>query len=188
MTSVLTRRAPVGLLLIGFTLAVWLRVAVGGVGVAQSARAGLVFAVVLALLSLAVWRPRLRATRRALAAGLLVGGLLCVPVLLTRGFELTPGSGFPRWAVVVAVVALAEEVFLRGALYEAVDSGWGADAAIVVAAVAFAALHVPLYGWHVVPLDLVVGLVLGELRRGTGSVAAPAVAHISADWAAWFLR
>ncbi len=184
----LARRATAPLLLLGFGLAVWLRVAVGGVGVAQSARAGLSFAVVLGLLSVAVARPRLHAHPWAIGAGLLVGALLCVPVLLTRSGELFSGTGFVPWAAVVGVVALAEEVFLRGALYDAVDTGWGPDAAIVVAAVAFAALHVPLYGWHVVPLDLVVGLVLGELRRGTGSVAAPAVAHVSADWAAWFLR
>ncbi len=188
MTDVVTRRAPVGLLLVGFGLALWLRVVVGGVGVAQSARAGLVFALVLTLLSVAVVRPRLQARPRVLGAGLMVGALLCLPVLLTRGFEVAAGTGFTRWAMVVAVVALAEEVFLRGALYDAVEEAWGAESAIVVGAVAFAALHVPLYGWHVVPLDLVVGLVLGELRRGTGSVAAPAVAHISADWAAWFLR
>ena len=66
-------------------------------------------------------------------------------------------------ALVVAVVATAEEVFLRGALYDAVRNALDDRAAIVVGAVAFAALHVPLYGWRVVPLDLAVGLVVGLL-------------------------
>ena len=53
--------------------------------------------------------------------------------------------------------------------------------------VAFALLHVPLYGWHVVPLDLAVGLVFAGLRLATGSAAAPAVAHSVADLATWWL-
>ena len=184
---VATRAAPL-LLLAGFGLAVWLRVVVGGPGVAQSAVAGLVFAGVLAALSVRA-RPAGARGPRVLLAGLAVGALLCVPVLLLRGAApLADQPGFLRWAAVVGVVAVAEEVFLRGVLYEAVEVRWSPAAAIGVGAVAFALLHVPLYGWHVVPLDLVVGLVLGELRRGTGSWVAPAVAHVSADWAAWFLR
>jgi membrane protease YdiL (CAAX protease family) len=90
--------------------------------------------------------------------------------------------------VVVSFVALAEELFLRGTLYDAVRARAGDDAAIGVAAVVFALLHVPLYGWHVVPLDLAVGVLLGELRRVSGTPAAPAVTHVGADLAAWFLR
>jgi len=64
----------------------------------------------------------------------------------------------------------------------------GAVPAIVVGAVCFALLHVPLYGWHVLPLDLAVGLVLGGLRQATGTPAAPAVTHVGADLVGWFLR
>jgi membrane protease YdiL (CAAX protease family) len=53
--------------------------------------------------------------------------------------------------------------------------------------VVFALMHVPLYGWHVVPLDLAVGLALGGLRVATRGVAAPAVAHAVADLATWWL-
>ena len=73
-------------------------------------------------------------------------------------------------------------------MYDAVRDAAGDAAAVLVPAVAFAALHVPLYGWHVVPLDLAVGVLLGELRRSTGTAAAPAVTHVGADLAAWFLR
>ncbi|MCU1587768.1 MAG: hypothetical protein JWN31_1261, partial [Frankiales bacterium] len=38
------------------------------------------------------------------------------------------------------------------------------------------------------PLDLAVGLVLGGLRQQTGTPAAPAVTHVGADFAGWFLR
>jgi hypothetical protein len=48
-------------------------------------------------------------------------------------------------------------------------------------------MHVPLYGWHVVPLDLGVGLWLAGLRLATGGIAAPAIAHTIADLATWWL-
>jgi hypothetical protein len=79
-------------------------------------------------------------------------------------------------------------VFLRGSVYDAVRERAGDNAAIAVGAVAFGLLHLPLYGLHAVPLDVAVGVLLGELRRVTGTAAAPAVAHVGADWAAWFLR
>jgi hypothetical protein len=56
-----------------------------------------------------------------------------------------------------------------------------------VSAIAFAGLHVPLYGWHVVPLDLAVGMLLATLRILTGNWCAPAVAHVLADAAGWWL-
>jgi membrane protease YdiL (CAAX protease family) len=185
------RRAALGrgaVLLVGFAIAVLLRVGVGGAAVADSAPAGLTFSACLLLLSAAV-RVRVPLTARAGLWGLLGAALLTVPVVLGRGERpLYGGAGFATWAVVVAVVATAEEVFLRGALYDAVTAAAGPAAAITVGAVAFALLHVPLYGWRVVPLDLAVGVLLGELRRLSGTPAAPAVSHVLADLAAWFLR
>lgn len=174
-----------GLLLGAFACAVFLRLAVSGPGPAQSPAGGLVFAT--ALLAVA-WsaRTRVPVTGRAVLRGLAGALVLAVPVaLLHLGEPLTHPAGFLRWIAVVAVVATAEEVFLRGTLYDAIADK---RIAIWLGAVAFALLHVPLYGWHVVPLDLVVGLLLGELRRSSGTAAAPAVAHVGADAAAWFLR
>lgn len=59
--------------------------------------------------------------------------------------------------------------------------------AIAVTSLAFALIHVPLYGWHVVPLDLGVGVWLAGLRLASGSVAAPAIAHALADLATWWM-
>ena len=179
-----------GMLLSAFAVAVALRVAVGGVGVAQSARAGWAFAGCLLLLSFAAG-TRLGVTRRALPIGLMGAAVICAPVLvrqLLSGRPLHSAAGLSSWAVVVVVVATAEELFLRGALYDAVNDLAGTPAAVAVGAVCFAALHVPLYGWHVLPLDLAVGVVLGGLRQLSGTPAAPAVAHVSADIAGWFLR
>jgi membrane protease YdiL (CAAX protease family) len=180
-------RLRVVLLLCGFALAVGVRVLAGGAGVRQSASAGVLFAALLVCLAVAA-RTRVPVTRRAVGIGIAGAVLLCLPVVLARSGPLQSTEGFASWALVVSVVAVAEEVFLRGTLYDAVGAVAGEGAAVVVGAGAFALLHVPLYGWHVVPLDIAVGLVLGELRRGAGSAAAPATAHVGADLAAWFLR
>ncbi|MBK5306243.1 MAG: CPBP family intramembrane metalloprotease [Frankiaceae bacterium] len=176
------------MLLVGFAMAVGVRLAVAGPGPARSPGGGLVFAALLLAMAVAA-RTRVPVSARACLAGLAGVVVLCAPVALLRlGSPLHDAGGFASWAVVVAVVAAAEEVFLRGTLYDALRDAFDERAAIVVGAVAFAGLHVPLYGWHVVPLDVVVGLVLGELRRTTGTAAAPAVAHVGADFGAWFLR
>ncbi len=182
--------ARVPVLLAAFAVCVALRVAVGGVGVSQSPSAGLVFAGCLMLLARAAG-TRTVVSGRALLTGLGGGVLICAPVAVGQVMALRPLheiDGFWRWALVVSVVAAAEEAFLRGALYDAISDLAGAGPAIGVGALAFALLHVPLYGWHVVPLDLAVGLVLGGLRASTGTWTATALAHVSADLVGWFLR
>ena len=114
--------------------------------------------------------------------------VLVLPVLVTHGFGGHLGaSSYATWAPATVAVATAEEAFLRGALYDAVARARGIDAAVVLGAIAFAALHVPLYGWHVLPLDLAVGLVLGALRVVSGTWTAPAIAHAGADLVGWWL-
>jgi membrane protease YdiL (CAAX protease family) len=177
-------------LLLAFALSLGLRVVVGGAAVAQSLRAGLVFAACLLVVALAAG-TRVPLSRRAFLVGLVGVALVCAPVGIEQLLTFRPvhgTDGFLTWAAVVTVVATAEEVFLRGTLYDAVDDLAGAVPAVVVGAVCFALLHVPLYGWHVVPLDLAVGLVLGGLRQSTGTPAAPAVTHVGADLVGWFLR
>ena len=179
-----------GVLLAAFAAALGVRVAVGGSGVSQSQPAGLVFAACLLLLALSR-RTRVHASAGALATGVAGGLLICLPVALSQllaGRPLHDTAGLWPWALVVAVIASAEEVFLRGTLYDAVSEFAGSTWAVCVGAVVFALLHVPLYGWHVLPLDFTVGVVLGMLRASTGSVVAPATAHVIADWAGWFLR
>ena len=188
--AVSERRLTAPLLLAGFALALALRVAVGGVAVADSAAAGLVFAGCLLVLSLAAG-VQLRLGVRAAVTGVCGAAVLCLPPLvahLSGAPTHRPGAAFVPWALVVAVVAGAEEVFLRGALFDALLRWRGPAAAIVVGAGLFALLHVPLYGWHVVPLDLAVGVWLGALRRYAGSPTAPLVAHVAADLAGWWLR
>ena len=180
----------VGLLLVAFAVAVGLRVAIGRPDVAPDVPAALAFAAALLVVSAAAG-TRVPVSRRALLIGFAGLALICAPVGLEHLLTAQPvhgTSGFVGWAAAVTVVATAEEVFLRGALYDATEAVWGSSAAIVLGAACFALLHVPLYGWHVLPLDLAVGVVLGGLRQGAGTPAAPAVAHVGADLVGWFLR
>jgi membrane protease YdiL (CAAX protease family) len=175
------------MLVVAFAAAVAVRVAVAGPAGAGSIRAGVTFAAILAVLAV-MCRAGVTTSSRALITGAVGAVALVLPVLVTHGVggHLT-STGYPMWAAATVAVATAEEAFLRGALYDAVARVSGVDVAVVVGAVAFAALHVPLYGWHVVPIDLAVGLVLGALRVSTGTWTAPAVAHAGADLVGWWL-
>jgi membrane protease YdiL (CAAX protease family) len=178
-------------LIAGTAVAVGLRVALGGSNTAASMPAGLVFALALvALTAGAGWR----AGRPRLAAGFLglAGGAVLVIAWLTA-HPATPidlasfNAAITIWTPLVAVVAVAEEVVLRGVLFDAVRD-WGGDGwALGATTVLFALIHVPLYGVGSLPLDLAVGLLLGGLRIVSGGVLAPAIAHVIADLAGGWL-
>lgn len=181
------RALPVLPLAAAFAGAVAVRVALAGPARASSVLGSVVFAMVLVALAFAA-RARPTLSLRAVAIGVGVGVVLVVPALVHVGIGATqPAGSYAAWSALTAFVATAEEAFLRGALYDAVMRRRGVDAAIVVAAVAFALLHVPLYGWHALPLDLAVGLVLGATRALAGTWTAPAIAHVGADLAGWWL-
>ena len=122
-----------------------------------------------------------------LAAGLVLVGISLVTRWPGPWVAFDPAGSFAPWAAVTVLVAVGEEAILRGALFAAVEDCGGVVLALLVTSAAFALLHVPLYGWHVVPLDLGVGLFLGGLRILTGGVAAPATAHAVADLATWWM-
>jgi len=197
MTVAAARRAalrPAALLCAGLAAAVALRVEVAGNTGSASAPAGVLFgAVLLGVALIGGWRPA-RPSWRTVAAG--AGGalvLLAVPLAMRIAappvFRLgSPAGGFPLWAAVVTLVAVAEEVLLRGALMGVLRRRTTPELAVGVAAVAFALLHVPVYGWVALPLDLAVGVWLGGLRLATGGAGAPAIAHTVADLATWWLR
>ena len=191
MTVVLPaeHRTPVGPLGLALALAaaVAVRVALAGPVGAASRPAALAFAVLLGA-CVAVVRPATRWGRRVLVTGMAGGAALVLPVLVVHGVgDVHPGGSYAGWAVVTAVVATAEEAFLRGALHDAVARRGGADLAVAVTAVAFAALHLPLYGWGAAPLDLAVGVALAAMRLVAGSWIAPAMAHAGADLLGWWL-
>ena len=121
-----------------------------------------------------------------LLVALSVGGMTIAGVDLPPGIS-RPSAPFLPWALVIVAVSAAEEGILRGVLFDRVRASGGLVLAIALTTVTFALIHVPLYGWHVVPLDVAVGLGLAGLRLATRTVVGPAVAHAVADLATWWL-
>jgi membrane protease YdiL (CAAX protease family) len=179
------------LCLAGILAAATLRFAVGAPDTAASMPAGVVFAVALLVVAAAAgWRPG-RPRIAAVAIGALGGAALVGAWVLSHsgpGIHIAPlNSGLALWTPVVTLVAVVEEVAIRGALFNAVRT-WSGDAgALIATTILFAAMHVPLYGIGSLPLDLAAGLLLGGLRIVSGGVLAPAVAHVIADLAGGWL-
>jgi CAAX protease family protein len=157
---------------------------------------GLVFGIALLAVGMAAW-PGPRTLRRPTLAEIglgMAGGAALIGIALSArlagagpGISFPPAAPFAPWAAITVVVAAAEELILRGALFAAVERAGGVIAAVAVTSLAFALMHVPLYGWHVVPLDLGVGIFLGGLRLAGGGWIGPAIAHAIADLATWWL-
>ena len=128
---------------------------------------------------------------RSLPVGLAGGAVLVIVALVARGGA--PLSTFPAgvpflpWALATVLVAVGEEVVVRGVLFDALETRGGALVAILATSLVFALIHVPVYGWLVVPLDFGVGLWLAGLRLISGGVGAPATAHAIADLATYWL-
>jgi membrane protease YdiL (CAAX protease family) len=76
--------------------------------------------------------------------------------------------------------AVAEEAFFRGFLFARLEA-WGTAVAIVVTALAFALIHLPLYGVAAFPVDLGAGLLLSWQRAASGTWAVPAATHALAN-------
>jgi membrane protease YdiL (CAAX protease family) len=95
---------------------------------------------------------------------------------------------FSRWAIPLTVIAaVAEEVLFRRVAYGWLLR-WGAPVAVIGSALAFAVLHVPLYGIAVLPVDLGAGLLLSWQRWATGTWTVPAATHAAANVIATVLR
>jgi membrane protease YdiL (CAAX protease family) len=85
------------------------------------------------------------------------------------------------WGVALnAAAAVSEEAFFRRFLYGRLAAG-GAAVAVLGSALAFALIHVPLYGTAAFPLDLGAGLLLSWQRWASGTWAVPAATHVAAN-------
>jgi membrane protease YdiL (CAAX protease family) len=185
------RAATAVWLLAGLAAASLARAALNGHSALSAFAAGATFGVVLvAMAFVGGWRPA-RPAVSSLAVGLL-GGVVLVALprladpLMPAVIGMRP-EPFAGWVLVTALVVTGEEALLRGALFAALERAAGPVGAVAVTSLAFALMHVPLYGWGVVPLDLGVGVWLGGLRLATGGVAAPAMAHALADLSTWWI-
>ena len=157
-----------------------------------------VFAACLGGILLVEARPTVGERRwslgRSLIAGGMIGLLLVAPVVAgAAGLAPLVGSAPGRalgdfwvWAAVAAVIASLEEVVIRGWLQPLWTAERGPVAGLLVAAAVFALVHLPRYGLLAMPLDFSVGLAIGGLRAVSGRVLPCAIAHVIADWGAWF--
>ena len=88
---------------------------------------------------------------------------------------------FGAYAVATSTLAaIAEEAFFRRLCFGLLRPA-GPTFAIVGSAALFGIVHVAAYGWWVLPLDLVAGLLLGWQREVSDSWAVPAVTHVIAN-------
>lgn len=131
---------------------------------------------------------------RSAVIGLAAGGALIGLALLGRVVTAPPplppvfaAGVFLPWALATVVVAFGEEAVVRGALFSSLTRVSGIWPAILVTSLVFALMHVPFYGWRVVPLDLGVGIWFAGLRLASRGILAPSIAHTIADLATWWL-
>jgi len=176
---------------LGLGLAVAVRWQIFRTGALDGVTEGLIFGLaLLAVAKLGGLRPSLPPAV-ALAAGTAAGVVLVAVSLLARWphppLVLGHAAPFVPWIAVTTLVASGEELVLRGTLWRWIAAAGGDAAALLVTSLLFALIHIPVYGWHVVPLDFGVGLWFGGLRLWFGGPAAPAAAHVLADLATWWL-
>jgi membrane protease YdiL (CAAX protease family) len=175
-------RAPALVVAVGIAAA--LRAVAGGSSPAASVPAAVLFTALLA--AAALWSgARLSLSWRGAALGAAGGAALAalalvgLPAVVVGPRAAT--STLLWWAPLVTAVAATEELVLRGVLFEALGTRFGDVIAVAAMAVLFAIIHLPLYGWAALPIDLCAGVFLGCLRVASGGVTAPLVAHVLAD-------
>ena len=142
--------------------------------------------VALFLLLLAIGQGWPRAAGASAAAGgtstaaALAAGVAAFALGRLVGGGHAPGPLTLRVVALVSLAAVAEEAFFRRLVYDLLLPS-GAAAAVLGSAALFAVVHVSVYGFWVVPIDLGAGLLLSWQRWATGSWAAPAVTHVLAN-------
>jgi membrane protease YdiL (CAAX protease family) len=110
----------------------------------------------------------------------LVVGVAAFTVGRLAGGGHAPQPMALRVVALVSLAAVAEEAFFRRLVYDVLRAN-GPAVAVVGSAVLFAVVHVGVYGFWVLPIDLAAGLVLSWQRWATGSWAIPAATHVLAN-------
>lgn len=87
-----------------------------------------------------------------------------------------PANWRMLWPALVVVIAapVAEELYFRGMIYPVLRARIGVDAAVLVSALFFSALHFSLFGLAPIAIS---GALLAYLYQRTGSLVTPIVAH-----------
>jgi membrane protease YdiL (CAAX protease family) len=179
------RSAPAGIVPVAGIVALLVRTRVLAmpVGARALSLAALLLAVAIAALLVPV--PASVAHARPWAV-LVVGG--AAVLLATAAVAPIIPAPLGAWALPLALLAaVAEEALFRRALYAWLEPS-GAAIAVAVTAVAFALIHLPLYGTAALPVDLGAGLLLSWQRWASGTWAVPAATHAFANVLAVGLR
>ena len=135
--------------------------------------------MLLGALSLATPVPRPEAALLSPLVVLAVG----VGAIVLSGWVTGPRIPFPISPHVVALntlAALSEEAFFRRFLFGRL-ARYGPATAILVTALLFAAIHVPIYGMPALWVDLGAGLLLSWQRWAAGRWTTPAATHVLAN-------
>lgn len=123
--------------------------------------------------------PVVPASRTTVLAVALVGvAAFVVGRLIGGGVAAAPA--LPAYLVLNTLAAVTEEALFRRLLYGLLLP-LGAAVAVVGSAVAFAAVHVTVWGAWALPVDLAAGLLLSWQRWASGRWSVPAVSHAAAN-------
>ena len=118
--------------------------------------------------------------RHVHALPVLALGIVAVAVAATAVGPAIPVPWAAAALPISFLAAVAEEALFRRTLYAALVPR-GALVAVAGSAVVFAAVHVPLYGWAALPVDLGAGLLFGWQRHASGTWTVPAATHAFAN-------
>jgi membrane protease YdiL (CAAX protease family) len=143
---------------------------------------GALLALFAALLAVGVAWPTARAAAAHPLAVVAVFGVGVGAFALGRlaGGGLAPGPLAVRLIVLNSLAAVAEEAFFRRFVYGLLQPH-GAAVAVAGSAILFAFVHVSVYGFWVLPVDLAAGVLLGWQRSASGTWAVPALTHVLAN-------
>ena len=144
-------------------------------------------ATLLAILAASLLVPAARSITHLHPGVVLAVGLAAVALALATGGRPVPAP-LVAWALPLTLLAaVAEEALFRRAMYGVLERR-GAIVAIGATALAFALVHVPIYGVAVFPVDLGAGLLLSWQRWACGSWTVPAATHAAANVVMTVLR
>jgi membrane protease YdiL (CAAX protease family) len=139
--------------------------------------------VVLFALLLAVgvgWPTKRASGPSAGAAVVFAAGVAAFAIGRLVGGGDAPHAFVAKLVVLNTLAAVAEEAFFRRLAYDTF-ARHGAAVAVGGSAALFAVVHVTVYGWWVLPIDLAAGLVLAWQRWAAGSWTVPAATHVIAN-------
>jgi hypothetical protein len=113
-------------------------------------------------------------------ASVLLVGLGAVVAAAVAAGRPPPVAASAFAPVLNILAAVTEEALFRRLVYEWLR-GYGVAIAIGLSGVAFAVVHVPIYGLEALPVDLGAGLLLSWQRAASGTWTVPATTHAAAN-------